>query len=301
MNKTVPEFFLNRLNEAYGENLSNKIIDGYVSSRKVTLRVNTLKATKEEVIKAFNDNNIIYQEVDFYNDAFIIDNVKENDLWKLDIYNEGKIYLQSLSSMLPPLFLDIDESSHILDMAAAPGGKTTQMAALSSNKACITACELNPLRAEKLKHNVEKLGATRTNVMVKDARQLDEFMRFNKILLDAPCSGSGTLDLTKEKAFIYFTDKLIEKSTKAQLALIKKGLQILSKGGTMIYSTCSILPSENEEILKQILKTGKVKIEPIEIKTSLPLELLPTTLEGVICVKPNEYFEGFFVSKLIKL
>ena len=105
--------------------------------------------------------------------------------------------MQSLSSMLPPVILEPKEGKDILDMAAAPGGKTTQMAALTNNKAHITACEMNNIRIEKLKYNLEKQGASCVYVMNKDSRQIDDFFSFDQILLDSPCSGSGTIDLNK--------------------------------------------------------------------------------------------------------
>ena len=202
--------------------------------------------------------------------------------------------------MLPPIILEPKENSDILDMAAAPGGKTTQMAAISNNKSHITACERNAIRAEKLKYNIEKQGASCVFCMVKDSREIDDFFSFDQILLDAPCSGSGTLDLQNEKLNKYFTETLIEKSVKTQKQLLNKAIKILKKGSEMVYSTCSILQEENEEVIQSILKTGKVEIVPIEIEKLGNLPVLPTSIKGTLCLMPNEYFEGFFVAKLKK-
>ena len=124
--------------------------------------------------------------------AFLLEGADERAVQALPLYERGEIYLQSLSSMLPPLALAPQEGADILDMAAAPGGKTAQMAAMTGNRANITACEINQIRAEKLKYNLEKQGATRVNIMVRDARKLEDFFRFDQILLDAPCSGRST-------------------------------------------------------------------------------------------------------------
>lgn len=299
VDQIVPEFLLKRINNQYGNVLSEKIIKGFLTSRKSSFRVNTIKSSIEEVEQILKENHILFEKVSFFSLAYIIDFEEEKKIRGLSIYEEGKIYFQSLSSMLPPLYLNIDEKNHILDMAAAPGGKTTEMAALSNNKACITACELNPLRAEKLKYNIDKQGASKVTVMVSDARKLDEFFRFDRILLDAPCSGSGTLSLSNEKSFVYFTEKLIEKSSKTQFLLLKKAINALKKGGILIYSTCSILKEENEEVLSRALKGEKCHIEPITIKEE-GLELLPSTIEGVITVMPNAKYEGFFLAKIIK-
>ena len=213
MGNYIPEFLKEKLITEYGESLASEILDGFTKRRKVTFRVNTLKSNKERIKEVLKNNNIEFEEVSWYDDAFIINNVQEADIQQLDIYKNGEIYLQSLSSMLPPIVLDPKEGNDILDMAAAPGGKTTQIAALSSNKAHITACEMNNVRIEKLKYNVEKQGASCVYVMQKDSRQIDDFFSFDQILLDSPCSGSGTLDAENEKTGKYFTEILINKST----------------------------------------------------------------------------------------
>ena len=138
-------------------------------------------------------------------------------------------------------------------MAAAPGGKTTQIAALSGNLAQITACEKNKVRSERLKYNLEKQGASCAFVMVEDARKLDDFFSFDKILLDAPCSGSGTLAVGEYGITSKFTKELITRSAKTQEELLKKAIKLLKPGHEMIYSTCSILELENEKSLKKVL------------------------------------------------
>ena len=253
MKEEIPQFLYDMLLEQYGENITNKIIEGYSNQRKVTLRINTIKSNKDKIKEELNKANIKFNEVDWYNDALIIENVRENEIKKLDIYENGEVYLQSLSSMLPPIILEPQSNENILDMAAAPGGKTTQMAALSCNKAFITACERNKIRGEKLKYNLQKQGVASVNIMLEDARNLSDFFSFDKILLDAPCSGSGTENVFKKN----FTKELIQKSSKTQEILLKKALKILKPGGEMIYSTCSILQSENEKILEKSFFSGK--------------------------------------------
>lgn len=294
----IPQFLQDKLNAQYGEELADKILEGYTKKRKVTLRVNTLKSNVNEIKEILNNNNIKYKMVNWSKEALIIENVRETELTKLDIYIEGKIYLQSLSSMLPPIILEPKENTDILDMTAAPGGKTTQIAAMVNNKARITACEMNNIRAEKLRYNIEKQGATCAYVMVTDSRKIDDFFSFDQILLDAPCSGSGTLDANNTKTEKIFTPKLIEKSVKAQITLLTKALKILKPGKEIVYSTCSILKEENEEIIKQVLKKSNVKIKPITDTILQELPQLPTSIEGTLCVCPTEEYEGFFVAKM---
>ncbi len=204
----IPEFLIQKLKKQYGEEIVKEIIMGYGYKRPVTLRINTLKTNVEHIKKVLTMSQITYKEVNFSKEALILENIRENSIQELDIYKNGEIYMQSLSSMLPPIILNPKLKADILDMAAAPGGKTTQIAALSNNLANITACELNKIRIERLKYNIQKQGATNVYVMEKDARLLDDFFCFDQILLDAPCSGSGTLSIFNSKLKENFTRKI---------------------------------------------------------------------------------------------
>lgn len=301
MEKNIPEFLKIKLEEQYGQEVTKRIIEGYSKKRKVTFRVNTLKSNLEKIEKELTKDGIDYERVSWNKEAFIIHSVREKEIQHLGIYEKGEIYLQSLSSMLPPLILEPEEESDILDMAAAPGGKTTQIASLVNNKASITACEMNKIRAERLRYNIEKQGATCVYVMVTDARKIDNFFSFDKILLDAPCSGSGTLEINNQDLEKTFTEKLIKKSTSSQMALLKKAINILKPGKEMVYSTCSILKEENEEIVSKVLSNINAEIVPIEFSGMKDLPLLPTKLEGTLCVQPNELYEGFFIAKIRKI
>ena len=306
MNANLPEPFIQMLEKQYGKEVTNSIMQGYQAKRKTTFRVNSLKAKTREVLEVLEKNNIAYKTVAWYEEAFILENASEKEIRDLSIYQEGKIYLQSLSSMLPPLALEPKEGNDILDMAAAPGGKTTQIAAITNNKANITACEMNKIRVERLKYNLEKQGA-KVYVMLQDARKIDDFFSFDQILLDAPCSGSGTILLAKNqkeerenKLEENFTKERIQKITKTQKALLKKAINLLKPEKEMIYSTCSILASENEEIIQEIQKEKNIEIVPINLEGIEEIPLLPTVIPGTLCVAPNELYEGFFIAKIRK-
>lgn len=288
------------LEKQYTEEYVTKIMSGYKKTRKTTLRVNTIKSSIEEIKNKLNEANIDYEQVDWSKEAFIIKNADEKIIQEMDIYKNGQIYLQSLSSMLPPIILDPKQGSDILDMAAAPGGKTTQIAALSNNKSHITACEKNKIRFERLKYNIEKQGASCVFIMAKDSRYIDDFFSFNQILLDAPCSGSGTLNIEDMKFEKNFTEQLIEKSIKTQESLLKKAIKILKPGHEMVYSTCSILSSENEDVINRVIRSTDAEIVPIHFDGIEQLPLLPTKIDGTLCICPTELYEGFFVAKIRK-
>ena len=296
----IPIFLKEKLERQYGEELTKEIVNGYSLERKVTFRVNTLKSNIQKIEEELKKHNIEYEKVPWSKEVFIINNVKKQKIQDLAIYNNGEIYLQSLSSMLPPIILEPKEGEDILDMTAAPGGKTTQLAAITNNKSNITACEMNNIRAERLKYNIEKQGANCVYTMIMDARHLDDFFSFDKILLDAPCSGSGTLNTNNGDLENNFTIKLIQKSVKSQYSLLKKAIKVLKTGKEMVYSTCSILQEENEDIVNKILKENNVEIIPIKLEGIEHISLLPTKIEGTLCVKPNELYEGFFVAKIRK-
>ena len=303
----MPSFLLPLLSEQYDEQRVHDIVEGYGAARLTTLRANTLLSDAEEVASALTQAGIEYEKVTWYDDAFIILNAREKALWQLPVYQEGKIYLQSLSSMLPALAMQVKPQIDILDMCAAPGGKTTQMAALGKKGCHITACELNAPRAERLRFNLDKQGAGSVVVMKEDSRKLSDYFSFDQILLDAPCSGSGTLHANDVKLHRRFTEALVAKSVKSQHALLEKALKLLKPGGTCVYSTCSILEKENESVVKHCLdkanKRGSYKLVNLNEQFSPEsnnIPTLPTSLPEAICVAPTNRFEGFFMAKIKK-
>ncbi len=292
-------FLETKLAQFYDGETVNKILNGSKTKRQTTIRINTLKTTKDSILSLLNDLNIEFNSVDYNENALII-NSGEEILRDNDSYKNGEIYFQSLSSQLPPLLLSPEANTDILDMCAAPGGKTSQLAAITQNKCSITACEMNKIRAERLKYNLTKLGVTNVSVMVTDARNLESYFSFDKILLDAPCSGSGTLCIDNPKSMDGFSDALINKCVSAQKKLLEKAVSVLKKGGEILYSTCSVLPVENEEIVKSVLKKFNCGTVALDSNITKNLPTLPCSLENAICVCPTNEYEGFFLVKLRK-
>lgn len=311
----LPSHLVEAVRAQAGE-LADTIIAGWGQDRPVTMRVNTLRARLDEVTRELDEAGITYARVPWYADALVLaDGVRERDVWALDAYAQGKVYLQSLSSMLPPLALEPRPGADVLDMCAAPGGKTSELAALAPARAGqraarITACELSAPRAEKLEHNLSKLGATNVQVMRTDARRLDDWFSFDQVLLDAPCTGSGTVHTHDEHAARYLTPELAARVERSQRALLDRGLTVLKAGGDLVYSTCSILPRENEDIVEWALARHR-DCELVDV--SLPHGMagtdtddmaplaLPGRLPGTLTVCPSRLYEGFFVAKIKKL
>ena len=162
MEWTPPELLRTLLLEQYGADRTARILAGLQARRKVTFRANTLRSSAEEVRTVLEEAGLAFRTLPWSPEAFLLEEAREPQLRALPLYAEGKIYLQSLSSMIPPLVLNPQPKESILDMCAAPGGKTTQMAALTGGKASITACEKNKARAERLRYNLTRQGAGRS-------------------------------------------------------------------------------------------------------------------------------------------
>lgn len=303
----LPAFLLEAIRTQHGAEQAARIVAGWDVTRRTTLRANALKASPEKVEAVLAGAGIAFERVPWFRDAFVLEpGAEERQLWSLDAYRDGEIYLQSLSSMLPPLALAPRPGADVLDMCAAPGGKTSEMAALASGRdgaraARITACELSVPRAEKLEHNLAKLGATNVQVMRTDARRLDSWFSFDQILVDAPCTGSGTVSTHDGHAARHLTPRLLERTTRSQAALFDKGLDVLKAGGELVYSTCSVLRQENEDVVRTALASHRdCELVEVELDGIDGLPTLPTELDGTLLVCPTELYEGFFVAKIRK-
>ena len=301
MHEGVPAYLAQLLRAQYGEETAERIAQGYAAQRVVTLRANPLKTDAQTVRERLAAQDIETSPVPWYADAMIVRGAREDALTGLDLYERGEIYLQSLSSMIPPLLLGAKPGENVLGMAAAPGGKTTQIAALTGNQAMVTACEMNKIRAERLHYNVQRQGATRVTVMNIDSRNLDDLFSFDRILLDAPCSGSGTVQLGSPRSKGQFSREFLSRTTKQQEALLHKALRLLRPGCEMIYSTCSVLTQENEEIVSRVLRKTGALIVPLELAAFDSVPRLPVSIPGTLCVAPDELHEGFFVAKIRRM
>lgn len=286
----IPEELKNRLEASYGA-LFSDILKGFGAKRAVTLRANTLKTSAERVAAVLSENGVAFERPAWYPETFVLPSAAEEDVRRLPLYADGEIYLQSLSSMLPPLVLAPQAGENVLDMTAAPGGKTTELLALSGGKALITACERNDVRFERMQFNLARQGAARVNAVRTDALDLSDFLRFDKILLDAPCTGTGTI---AEGERVRFSSDYLAKCVKMQKKLIAKAVKLLKKGGTLVYSTCSLLKEENEAVLDEGVRLG-AKLLPVDLPADIPR--LPSR-EGTVTVLPTNDYEGFFVAKL---
>lgn len=306
--RKLPKEFIEKLYENFTPLTVDKILSGMSGERSTTLRVNTLKSNIHEIMSILKENGIKFDRVSWYNDALIIKDISEKQLQKLEIYNEGYIYLQSLSSMIPPLVLNPIEGEKVLDLTAAPGSKTTQKAAMMKNTGYILANELDELRCERLRYNIEKQGANIVEVLNGRGETIGKKYEnfFDKVLLDAPCSGEGRFLGTDAKTYRGWSERTVSELSKLQRKLFKSAYQALKPGGYLVYSTCTLNREENENIIEWALDNSnemKIKTETINLNIKNIVEPISENIEVKKAIKiiPSRETEGFFIVKLKKL
>ncbi len=302
----LPEKFMENMYKMFSPGTVDKIVAGMISDRYTTLRVNTIKYNIQDLMRYFKENNIKFERVLWYDDALIIKNVREKDIQKLDIYEKGYIYIQSLPSMVPAIVLNPKEGEKVLDLTAAPGSKTTQMAATMNNKGQIIANELDKIRCERLKYNVNIQGASIVEVLNGRGELLGKEYEnyFDKVLLDAPCSGEGRFDARSVVTYKNWSEKTVRDLTKLQKKLFKSAYTALKQDGVMVYSTCTLNKDENEMVLEWALENLNVKLLDIniEIKDKIPAfsDRKNSSINKAIRILPSKTMEGFFVAKFVK-
>jgi len=284
--------------------------------RPTTFRVNNIKFKHQNIKTELESKGFKIRQIPWYKDAFVLLNKSKKELMELDIYIEGKIYIQSLASMVPPLILDPKPGEKILDLTAAPGSKTSQIAALMNLEGELVANEINKIRFFKLKHNMELLGVDQgadefLKLKMEDGsklcREYPEY--FDKILLDAPCSAETRFIEGNPKTYGYWNERKIKDLVYTQWKLLLSAWSSLKPGGGMVYSTCTFAPEENEiQISKFMERVGNAVVHKID----LPLKKLPVLkkwkdkeiskdLQKALRIMPDKEIEGFFVVKIVKL
>lgn len=305
--KRLPVEFIDGLYSQFSAGTVDKILSGMIGERFTTLRVNTIKYSSQMLMNYFKENNIKFERVLWYKDAFIIKNANERDIEKLDIYKEGLIYLQSLSSMVPPIVLNPHEGEKVLDMTSAPGSKTTQMAAIMNNRGYILANELDRIRVERLKYNINLQGASIVEVRIGRGEKLGENFaeQFDRVLLDAPCSGEGRFLVNDAATYRKWSTREVKRLSSLQKKLIESGYKALKKGGVLVYSTCTLNRNENEEVIEFACASFGFKTEEItlDIKSTGIIDTNDSNnvRNGMLRILPSKEMEGFFVCKLKKL
>lgn len=290
---SIPKWFCELLEKQYKEDFE-KAIKSYKKIPYLSVRVNKLKYSEEEFetyLKA-NDISIIKKVASvYYINSGIVINSKE--------FKEGKIIAQDASSYLAALNLSPKSNDLVLDICAAPGGKTAVLAEIMGNKGEIIALDIHQHKIKLINNNMKKLGVEIVKPVVMDARNVNKQGRqFDKILADLPCSGYGVI--RKKPEILYNKDKEnIESLSKLQFEILNAAADILKSGGELIYSTCTFLNQENSENISKFLNERKnFKVEKLFIPDNVVGDF--DNLGGFCVNYKEEIMDGFYIVKLKK-
>ncbi len=280
---SMPEWIIKELLKNNNIEEVERICENSNIKPKTTVRINKIKILKEDLIEKLNEKGIKYKETK-YDDFLILDKIK--NIENLDLFKEGFFTVQDISAGLTAKILDPKEGETILDACSAPGGKTTYIAELMNNRGNIEAWDIHEHRTKLVDKNTKRLGIDIIKTKVKDASLYDKNLneKFDKILLDVPCLGIGVI---KRKPDIKWQRRVedIAEISMIQQNILENCSKYLKKGGVLVYSTCSILKEENENVIFQFLK----KNSNFEVSKKDFLNIIP-----------DEEKDGFFICKLNK-
>ena len=291
-----PAWFVEKWIKTYGVDKTIKICEFNNKIPVISIRINSLKASKSEVIDLFQQNNVEFEESLISDECLIFKN--PGNIKNLAGFKEGYWAVQGESSSLVAKILDPHDKERILDLCAAPGGKTAHIAGLMGNSGEIVAVDISKDRIKKIEENCERLVITCVKTVVSDASTFFDDCRFDKILIDAPCSNTGVFSKRPDARWKR-TQEDIKKLTEIQLKILQNASGLLKEGGTLVYSTCSIEPEENILLVREFLKNNKDFVFE-DISGFLPHQ--KESHDGYIQILQSTHnTDGFFIAKFKKL
>lgn len=260
----------------YGYNNAKTILSELNKNKGICVRPNLLKISADEFEELFKDSEFEKGEGCYYFKSLLVNKSKE--------FDEGLYTVQDRASMMCVELLAPKPDDKILDLCSAPGGKACYMAELMENKGSILACDIHPHRTELIEKNAKRLGVDIIETMVNDAETENQSFveSFDKVLIDAPCSGLGVI---AKKPDIKWSEKNFDSLTKVQYNILVNGSRYVKKGGCIVYSTCTINKDENENIIAKFLEENKNFV-----KASEEIQLMP-------CKETD----GFFMCRLERI
>ncbi|EKE03270.1 MAG: hypothetical protein ACD_20C00225G0014 [uncultured bacterium] len=301
-----PEWMIERWIHNYGIEDTRKICKYNNLAPKLVIRVNTLKISKEKLIDFFIHNNVSFFDDRIVDECMIVHH--HNSVKSIPGFEEGFWTVQSESSSLVSIVLDPQENGKVLDLCAAPGGKTTHIAALMNDTGEITAVDINPKRLEKVQNNCLRLGVKSVKIKAADATKYQSDKKYDRILIDAPCSNTGVL-IKRIDARWKKSPEDIQNLAILQLEILNNAAKLVKSGGIIVYSTCSIEPEENQQVIEKFLENNR-DFQADKIMPYLPWKC--ETNENPLCSSEEDkgYFQilqsrqnidGFFIARLRKI
>lgn len=273
-----------------------------------SIRVNTLKIKVEDLIKRLQEHWNL-DPVPWCKEGFWIENTDDGrrDLGNLLEHTLGYIYIQEAASMIPPLVLGPKPGEHILDMCSSPGSKSTQICQYMENKGILICNDIKKDRMKPLSLNLQRVGATNAVATMMLGHKIKN-LEFDRILVDAPCSGTGTIRKSFKTLKIW-NPNMVKRLSATQKQLITTAFKMLKPGGTLVYSTCTCEPEENEGVISHLLNMfDEASIQKIDlpIVRSHPVTAFEGTefrseVKDCLRIWPQDNdTEGFFVTKIEK-
>ncbi len=290
-----PSWMVKRYVKRFGRENTEKLL--YANNEKpfLTLKINAVKTNPEEFKSLLESVNLRFAPGKYLPEFFKLQNLTNITAW--EYFTKGYFNIQDESAGLACKLLDVKPGMRVLDLFAAPGGKTAYLIGLMGDSGEVVAVDRYESRLNILKSNMERLGFKSVNTFVSDAREFND-EPYDRVLADVPCSGTGTL--SKKPDIKWKRDLLdIRRMNTLQLEYIEKAASLVKENGVLVYSTCSIEPEENFEIVQKFLeKNNKFKL--INAENTLPKELLNEN--GCIQTYPHiNQMDGTFAAKLLRI
>jgi 16S rRNA (cytosine1407-C5)-methyltransferase len=309
---SLPETFVERLSQIVPREQFDAIIRTFDSPKQVTFRVNTLKSTPEELETELCIAEIPYEKVGWLEGVYRISPDDKLRLTQTDAFYGGRLYIQNLASMIAPLILAPRPEETVLDLAAAPGGKTLMLAGMMQNTGWLSAVELSRERFFRLRDNLESQGVTNAHTYMTDGRSVGKKCpeMFDRILLDAPCSSEARFKTHDPKSMSYWTIHKVKETSKLQRRLLLSAFDALKPGGKLLYCTCSFSPEENESPLQHLLERHGDHLNTLPLTLPFdniqkPLtrwgkEIFDERIQNGVRILPTDTIDGFFLCLLEK-
>ncbi len=291
-----PVWLVKRWVNRFGREFTEHLMIANNNKPVLTLRVNHIKTNKGELQGLLDKVNLKYNPILHLENFITLDNLTNIADW--EYFGKGYFAIQDESTGFSTRLLDAKPGMRVLDMCAAPGGKTADLADIMNNEGEIVAIDRYDARMQILKNNLDRLGVSNVIPVVENANDYSDDEGFDKILLDAPCSGLGTLT---KKPDIKWKKEIIDlhKITKVQSELLKKAGSLLKVGGHIVYSTCTIEPDENYEIVKEFLFSNP-NFKLVSAKDNFEEKFIDTN--GCVQTYPHIHkIDGAFAAKIERI
>ena len=288
-----PEWIKDRIFKYYTKEVAENILKFNQSVPSLYLRINSYKITKKELIELLKKESIEVEQVENFSDFLKV--TKGNPIHS-KIFDEGLFYIQDPSHSLPVLLLQPKKNEKILDLCSAPGGKATYIQELTKNKTKLFLNDISLKKKMLIKDNFKRLGLGFEKLTLQEAEKFQSFDEFDKILIDAPCSGSGNFRRHPESRWNKDEEQL-EQLKQLQLDILKRASKYVKKGGIIVYSTCSIFDDENSEIVENFLEYDQDFI----LENTEGLDEFKIS-QGTFAVNPGiHHHEGSFAARIKRI